>query len=58
MTIIEKFIKWTDRVEDKINVFFTWVNKEPETPAEGLKITLIMFLIFVSLFVAIGLVGS
>lgn len=51
-----KIIDFVDKVEDKINIFFSWINKEPETPLEGIMITLVAFGMFIGLLVLMGLV--
>ena len=53
---MKNIIEFTNKIENKINKFFTWLNAEPETANEGIAKTVTAFGMFIVLLVAIGLV--
>lgn len=55
---MKRLIEMTDNIEDKINIFFNWLNKEPDSPAEALKLTLTALAMFVGFFTIVGLVTN
>ena len=55
---MKKIINWTNKIEEKINIFFTWINKEPETPKEGILISLTALGIFIVFFIIVSLIGG
>ena len=55
---MKRLIEMTDNIEDKINIFFNWLNKEPDSPTEALKLTLTALAMFVGFFTIVGLVTN
>lgn len=47
-----------DGVEEKIEVFFGWLNKEPESKIENLLLLAVGLGLFIGLFISMGLVGT
>lgn len=55
---MNKFIEFTERVEDKINRFFTWLNKDPENKKEAIFQVTIVAGMFISLLIAFSFIGN